>query len=65
VAPLLKRVLTTITHLRAQGATNAQIGEFVREIVNSPILELAVAATPTPLDDLVLAGLKVLFPPAG
>ena len=62
MSPILKKVTDSIAQMRARGATNGQIGEFVTVIVHSPLLEAAVAATPMPFDDMILAGLKVLFP---
>jgi hypothetical protein len=64
MSPLLTKLTSAISQMRSRGATNGQIGDFVREALYSPLLEAAVAATPTPIDDLVLAGLKMLFPPA-
>jgi hypothetical protein len=61
--PQLRKLIELVNHLRANGATNSQIADVLRELVNSPILAAAVAATPTPLDDLILAALKMWFPP--
>jgi hypothetical protein len=61
--PMLKAVSDTVKEMKAKGASLSQIADFVREIVNGPLLAAAVAATPTPLDDIILAGFKALFPP--
>lgn len=62
--PMLSQLSMMIRELAKQGFSTAQIGQIVRDYVNSPILAAAVVATPTPLDDIALAGLKLLFPPS-
>ncbi len=60
MSPLLTRVQAMVRELRNRGASNGQIAEFLRDLI--PLLEIAVAATPTPIDDLILMVLKMLFP---
>lgn len=62
MSPLLAKVIDSIAHLKAQGATQSQIATIIAAILNSPILAAAVAATPTPFDDMILSVLKMLFP---
>jgi hypothetical protein len=61
---MLAKILAAAAKLRSQGATDAQIGQILGPIIHSPLLAAAVAATPTPLDDLALGALKALFPAA-
>jgi hypothetical protein len=50
--------------LKAGGTSDADTASFIRRVINSPLTALVVKATPTPVDDAVLAILKTMFPAA-
>lgn len=62
MSPLLTRLLTLVARLKAAGASAKEIGETIRAILHSPIIDVAVALTPNKLDDAILAELRLLFP---
>lgn len=61
---LLSRLLELLSLFRG-GQLPGEQGVFFRQLVHSPAVELAIKATPTPFDDVVLQILKVLVPPPG
>ncbi|MDY3555289.1 hypothetical protein R5W24_004430 [Gemmata sp. JC717] len=61
--PLLTKLQQIIATARAQGQSHAQIRALISALLYSDALALAVASTPTPIDDLVVGALKLLFPP--
>jgi hypothetical protein len=62
MSPLLTRILTLAERLRGTGESDRATGETLRRLIHSPLLDLAVLATPNKADDAILATLRELFP---